>query len=76
MCVFSLMELDLLKEELMCSINNVLQRGFIGDERFVHMDFEKVRFKRLVRLYEKIDTVMIDKLDDIDNLRYASSESN
>lgn len=65
MGTLSLCELLILKEELRCSIDNVLQRGFIGDDRCIRMDYEKNRYKNLVRMYDKVTSLVLDAIDEM-----------
>ena len=73
MGTLSLCELLILKEELKCSIDGILQRGFAADDRCVCMNFEKSRYKNLVRMYEKVSSLVLDIIDDLGKVDDDSS---
>jgi len=73
MGTLSLCELLILKEELKCSIDGILQRGFAADDRCVCMNFEKVRYKNLVRMYDKVSSLVLDIIDSMGNIDEALS---
>ena len=53
----------LLREEIHSLIDLLSQRGFSLDDTS-NMDFQKIRYKRLVRLYNTLDSCILDLLDD------------
>ena len=52
----------LLREEVHSLIDLLSQRGFALDD-VSNMDFQKIRYKRLVRLYNVLDECILDLLD-------------
>ena len=67
MCNLQLADFLLLREEILCIINEMTFRGFSLDDNFARIDFQKIRYKRLVRLYERLDSVILDLLEDFDS---------
>ena len=53
----------LLREEIHSLIDLLSQRGFVLDD-VSNMDFQKIRYRRLVRLYNVLDECILDLLDD------------
>ena len=53
----------LLREEIHSLLDSLSQRGFSLDDTS-NMDFQKIRYKRLVRLYNTLDSCILDLLDD------------
>lgn len=56
----------LLREEIHSLIDLLSQRGFALDD-VSHVKFQKIRYKRLVRLYDKLNECVLDLLDELED---------
>lgn len=56
-------EMLLLREEIFSTLNEICVRGFALDDDCPHIDFQKIRYKRLVRLYDRLDECILDMMD-------------
>lgn len=58
-------EMLLLREEIFSTLNEISARGFGLDDDCPHIDFQKIRYKRLVRLYDRLDECILDMTDSL-----------
>lgn len=61
----TLLDLISLRSELVNAINVIALCGFLTDTRCNHFEYDEVRYKRLVKLHDKIDNIILDKFDEL-----------
>lgn len=66
--VLTLGDCSLILQELRKSIDELEIRGFPTDDRFSHFKFNTVHYRRLVVLYNKIDSVFLELQEIADNV--------
>ena len=67
MTKLDLPELILIREEVLTILDSISVRGFSLDDTCPHIDFQKIRYKRLVRLYEKLDKCILSSFDELNS---------